>query len=116
MKYEILQINLTATMVKEVNKLGHIEAKKAFPAYSAHLECSCFGSARFTPDMLKHYGVVATVDASDLEEVFEVGNGYGDQSKITVKGSMHSLSVGDIVRNDGNTWMCDSVGWTRLSI
>ena len=48
-------------------------------------------------DFVRHYQPVCTIDASDLDEVFEIGN-IGPEDKITRLDRMHSISVGDAIR------------------
>lgn len=62
-----------------------------------------------------HYDLVATIEANDLEDVFRIGNGYGDESAITRLGKMTSVSVGNIVMDENNeAWACASIGWDKL--
>ena len=73
------------------------------------------GSESFRKEMLAHFAKVAEVDSSgvDLDDVFHIGNGYGDQNKIRrVSDRMHSVSVGDIIQTvDGYLWMVDPEGF-----
>lgn len=118
MKYEIFQIRISNRVYDEVNRLdSHDAAAKVFPEYEAHLAVSFYGSEKFEPRFLKHYDKVAEVECEDLEDVFEIGNGHGDQSKLTRLERMHSVSVGDIVRLDtGRYMMVDGMGFNEVSI
>jgi hypothetical protein len=71
------------------------------------------GSECYRAEMSEHFVKVAEVEASDLDDVFHIGNGYGDQSKIQrVAERMHSVSVGDIIQTqDGYLWMVDPEGF-----
>ena len=62
------------------------------------------------------YGAaVATVWARNLEEVFTVGNGMGEQSRLERHGQMKSVSVGDVVRDeDGKLHLVDNHGFLAL--
>ena len=62
------------------------------------------------------YELAATIEANDLEEVFNIGNGYGDESAINRHGKMTSVSVGNLVMKEetGEVWACASVGWEKL--
>tara|TARA_B100002019_G_scaffold122339_1_gene105214 strand:+ start:1207 stop:1512 length:306 start_codon:yes stop_codon:yes gene_type:complete len=63
---------------------------------------------------LSAYHIVAEIEAADLNEVFEIGN-IGPEEKITRLDRMHSISVGDIIRDDrGRCFVVDSVGFVRL--
>ena len=117
MKYEIFQIQLADSVYDAVNLLGRTKASELYPDFAAENDVSFYGSKRFKPQYLKYYNKVAEVDADGLEEVFEIGNGYGDQSKITRLARMHSVSVGDIIRVDtGRYMMVDGIGFTEVSI
>jgi|SRR6056300_1238781 len=75
--------------------------------------------ARFTGDVdpvffLKAYKEVAAIEAKDLNEVFEIGN-IGPEEKIERLDRMHSISVGDIIRDDHNRcFVVSPVGFKRL--
>jgi|FreactTroBogLake_1042271.scaffolds.fasta_scaffold10448_1 hypothetical protein len=117
MKYEVFQIRLADSIYDAVNLLGRTKASELYPDFAAESDVSFFGSKRFKPQYLKYYNKVAEVEADGLEEVFEIGNGYGDQSKITRLARMHSVSVGDIIRVDtGRYMMVDGIGFTEVSI
>ena len=40
-----------------------------------------------------------TIDTDDMDEVFTIGNGFGDQTKLTEVAQGKSVSVGDIIIN-----------------
>ena len=67
--------------------------------------------------MASKYKKVAVITDCVLNEVFHIGNGYGDQSKIKRIGDMYSLSVGDLVEcvDTGDMLMVDPEGWTCVS-
>lgn len=51
--------------------------------------------------MDEYYTHVAVIEASDLDDVFEIGNmGSSSEIVITQGTKMHSISVGDIIEND----------------
>jgi len=119
MKYSIYQIVIDSALHAAVNKLGHDGAAAAFPKYAAHLATSFRGSRNFKPEFGLEYSRVATIEAANLEDVFEFGNGHGDPAKlagaVTRLAQFHSVSVGDIVVDPvGQCFMCDSIGWTLL--
>ena len=63
---------------------------------------------------LSAYDIVAEIEATDLDEVFEIGN-IGPEEKITRIAPMHSVSVGDIIRDDrGRCFVVSPIGFTRL--
>ena len=75
------------------------------------------GSESWVPMMASKYKKVAVITDCVLNEVFHIGNGYGDQSKIKRIGDMYSLSVGDLVEcvDTGDMLMVDPEGWTCVS-
>ena len=74
---------------------------------------------RFTGDVdpiffLKAYKEVCAIEAKDLNEVFEIGN-IGPEEKIERFDRMHSISVGDVIRDDrGRCFVVSPVGFKRL--
>jgi hypothetical protein len=74
---------------------------------------------RFTGDVdpvffLKAYKEVCAIEAKDLNEVFEIGN-IGPEEKIERLDRMHSISVGDVIRDDcGRCFVVSPVGFKRL--
>ena len=77
---------------------------------------------RFEPEYFKYYSCVATIDCEKLNEAFHLTNAeedfatsyYGKVTPLTGTGGFPSMSVGDIVLNDGKFFMCAMVGWTEL--
>ena len=65
---------------------------------------------------LSAYDEVAAIEADTLDEVFEIGN-IGPEEKIERFGPMHSISVGDIIRNDKyECYVVKSFGFKRLGM
>lgn len=63
---------------------------------------------------LSAYEEVCAIEAKDLNEVFEIGN-IGPESKIERFGRMHSVSVGDVIRDDRNRcFVVKGLGFERL--
>ena len=62
-----------------------------------------------------YYEHVATIEADDLNDVFEIGN-MGPEEKISRHDSMHSISVGDVITNEDMTksWVVAPIGFDRL--
>jgi hypothetical protein len=66
------------------------------------------------------YDKVASVKATDLEQVFELTNSidqyWGDNDDVIEYGSQHrSTSVGDVVVTDGKFFYVDSFGFKELN-
>lgn len=120
MRFSVYQFHLPRSVVDRVNANGWEVAQREFPEVAIHRDVKFEGSENYHSWMFNHYDLVAEMtDVSSLEEVFHLGNGYGDQSKMTrVANRMHSMSVGDIAFcHDTNTYlMCDSEGWTAISV
>lgn len=63
---------------------------------------------------LSAYEEVAAIEADSLNEVFQIGN-IGPESKIERLGRMHSISVGDVIRDDrGRCFVVKPLGFERL--
>lgn len=109
MKYSVYQIRLSEQIHNEVNRLNsHDAAARSFPEYKAHLDVTM---GKYDNSYLKHYTHVCTIDANDLEQVFERGN-IGPEHCIERHAPMHSVSVGDLVRDpNGVLHLCASMGW-----
>lgn len=120
MRFSIFQFRLSNEAVDRVNANGWDVALREFPEVSIQRDVKFEGSENYQSWMFNHYNLVALIDdVSDLEDVFKIGNGYGEQSKMTrIASRMHSLSVGDIAFcHDTNTYfMCDPMGWTAVEI
>lgn len=60
------------------------------------------------------YEHVATIEAVDLDHVFEVGN-IGPESRINRLAKMHSVSVGDLIKDpDNKMWVVASIGFEEV--
>jgi hypothetical protein len=109
MKFDLYQIRVSREIFDEVNRLGsHDAVAKISPEYKAHLDTT-FG--KYRSEYISFYSHVATIEANDLEHAFEIGN-IGPESNITRFHPMHSISVGDLVRDyEGRWWFCAPMGW-----
>lgn len=121
MRFTIFQFIASREATDHVNSVGWMDAVKEFPEVQIMRDVKFMGgSEKFQPWMFAHYYVVANIKyAQGLEDVFHIGNGFGDQSQLErIAERMHSVSVGDIVLcHDTNTYfMCDPEGWTAINI
>ena len=109
MKFQVYQIHLSDAIYNEVNRLdSHAAAASRFPEYKAHLDTI---RGKYSPEYLGFYTHVCTIDANDLEQVFTIGN-IGPEHRIERHAPMHSISVGDLVRDsNGVLHLCASMGW-----
>lgn len=65
----------------------------------------------------KRIGVLETAGAGEAacEEVFDLSNNPSRQEERDLRwGRNRSLSVGDVVNVDGESYLCCSIGWTKL--
>ena len=78
--------------------------------------------ARAVPEMreagaYRYIGVFETELAGELaaEEMFDLSNNPGrEQERSERWGDWRSLSVGDIVQVNDDSWVCGVVGWVRV--
>lgn len=110
--FKVYQIQVPREQFDEVNKIGWTEAMVKFPAVEAHMACTMNGSEGFVSEAhSQFYQHVCNIDASDLEDVFRIGN-VGPEEAIERLAPMHSVSVGDIVVNDiGEAFIVDGFGF-----
>jgi len=119
MRFSILQFRASRDAIDHLNSVDWGGDFGDYPELAILRDVSFHGGSEgFESWMFEYYRNVANVEASGLEEVFHVGNGYGDQDKIVRVDRMHSMSVGDIAFcHDTNVYfMCDPEGWTAVDI
>ena len=105
MIYQVLQFDLSDHVVNGnfVNK--EVERKHFKATFKGDVDPMLFISS---------YKVVCQIEAKDLNEVFEIGN-IGPEEKIERLDRMHSISVGDVIRDDrGRCFVVAPIGFTRL--
>lgn len=87
MKFNIYQIYKGCPMAMEMKRKMSLCHNISFYASCALMD--------------EYYTHVANIEASDLDDVFEIGN-IGSSSEIDIiEGTkMHSVSVGDIIENE----------------
>lgn len=103
MKYEVWQINIA-----EDRGSRNPES----PDYSPKVEAS--SRAMFdgydAVDM-HYYEHVANIEAENLDDVFRIGN-IGPESAIERLAPMHSVSVGDLIKDGKNgMWSVEPIGF-----
>lgn len=115
MQFRVLQIQIDRSVYDCVNTLGQAAAAAQYPEYRARLATLFTGSPGYKPEYSKYYKPVCTIEAADLDAVFEIGN-IGPESCITRLAQMHSVSVGDIIEDpEGTQYMVDSMGFKELN-
>ena len=116
MKYRVYQLKVTKEVYDYVNEVGHTVAAMKCPIYKISMDIRFPGSAsaKWEPSMFAYFTPVCEIDASDLDQVFDIGN-IGPESKITRLDSMHSVSVGDIIQNPaGEFYMVENFGFNQI--
>lgn len=113
----VYQIILSAAVIQTANKHGRMIAECDFPEYEAYSRLM-FGAKDFMATDFRHFTKVATVEATDVEDVFTIMNRWSpeDEAKVTRLARLHSLSVGDIVEKDGKFFVCDNCGFKEFHI
>ena len=79
-------------------------------------------SSKFKPEYFKYYSCLATINCETPAEAFHLTNSeeafannyYGKVNPLAGSGTIPSMSVGDIVLNDGKFFMCENYGWGEL--
>jgi len=105
MKFSIYQINFTKEQVVEINNTDLSDYSNAPDFYMARLQTTeSYGTdprerIETVQKYSRFYSHVANIEASDLDEVFEIGN-IGPERKIERLAPMHSVSVGDVITVD----------------
>ena len=59
-------------------------------------------------DMIYEFDMYSSEDIK-LDEIYDIFNLHKPDDFPG-----HSMSVSDVVENDGNFWYCDSIGWKKL--
>jgi len=116
MRYTVFQFKLSRAARDAVNSLGWTDAMKQFPEVEIQLNVSFSGGSEgFSAWMSKYYEAVCNIDADTLDGVFHIGN-MGPEESIERLGKMHSVSVGDVIRDNdlGTYYMVDAEGFTQL--
>lgn len=118
MKFNIFQHNITKAYTDQLTEVGfHGDLGEYELDAKITRDVTFWGSESWEPAMASKFKLVATCEANDLEDVFHMGNGYGDQTMFNRVSDMHSLSVGDLVEcvDTGDMLMVDPTGWTSVS-
>lgn len=90
--YQIEQINLSYQQIDVVNS-----SSSYYPAfYKKYLDTTMRPTRDRVLEAIDMYEIVAEIEATDLDDVFNIGN-IGPESSIKRFSRMHSISVGDII-------------------
>jgi len=113
MIFKIFQIRLNKEEYDQVNLTGHYSVPKQ--KFKLDLE-SRKVSSNFVKNGFNYFNHVASITATDLNEVFEIGN-IGPDNKILKLDKMHSISVGDVIENEsGFRFLVQSFGFKNLGL
>lgn len=105
--YTVFQVILTN------NEINRANSGERFPKYEAYRDAICGEPAAAYAGGF--YEPVAAIEAEDLEDVFHIGNVFYPEENIRRLSRMHSVSVGDIIRDpDGVDWAVAGVGFERM--
>ena len=107
MQYQVYQWELTDEDHDNINAHG-------WAGYVDYADVTFKPSKELMSRIRDKYKMVALIEANDLNEVFHIGN-VRPSGSITYVGKMHSISVGDIIRDEaGNEVFVDSFGFGKL--
>ena len=116
MKYEIHQIHLTDEEIDKVNAEGHYSVDRnrlSIEMYSRQKQIVPLAQEAWSKGYFTHVANIKT--KRGLSGVFQVGN-IGPEKNIERLSEMHSVSVGDIVKDEhGTMFVCDNLGWKEVS-
>ena len=105
----VYQIQFSDEEIRVANTQGF----HASPRVSAWSEMLLSGHNNWKDEYAQYYTPVMEIDADDLEEAFNVSNGYGTASSRKLS-RCRSGSVGDIFVMDDCCYIVDSVGFTAI--
>ena len=103
---KVYQIQLTDAEIAAVNNGETSDRIKAY------FDRSFEGT--FKAENFKYYNHVANVDVEHMEEAFSLMNLWDDESKVERLGPCSSMSVGDILEDDGTMFRCASFGFHEI--
>lgn len=117
MKTFMIYQNSLRSVRNELNEIGDWDAAaEKLTKVNTHLQCSIKGSEGFLAQMFHDYEKVSTIQADDLNGVFQTGN-IGPEADIKRFKPMHSISVGDIIRDDrGRFYMVDPCDFHDITL
>ena len=116
MTYRVYQLKIAREVYDYVNEVGHVAAAVKYPEYKISMDIRFQGSAKWEPSMFAYFTPVCEIAASNLDEVFHVGN-VGPEEKIVRLDRMHSVSVGDIIEDStGEFHMVDDFGFNKIQV
>ena len=112
---KLLQNNSKLEHYEEINTLGWGGAIAKFPAIAAAMDTSFDGSKKFDSKTFEFWSKVAEIDTTDLDDAFRIHN-CGIEEKITRFATQHSMSIGDILFDGTDYFMCDPSGFEKIAV
>lgn len=114
MRYAIYQIKITKSQFGELDRARQNE--EPIPKFfTDYWDLRMEPSEELVGQFIDKYSLVAFIDAEDLNEVFEIGNFFGDQKKLRRIYPMSSVSVGDLIADgNGNIFVVDLIGFKQI--
>lgn len=83
------------------------------PKFVAYRNMLLSGHDKWRNEYAEYYIPVMEIDTDDLNEAFDVANGFG-QSSYRRLTNCRSASVGDIFLKEGNCYIVDPMGFTNI--
>lgn len=105
----VYQIRLSDRDIQEANSRQFRDP----PKFDAYRKMAFSGHANWRNEYAQYYTPVMEIETDDLNEAFDVSNGYGEASFRRLSPG-HSGSVGDIFVKDGNCYIVDPFGFTNI--
>lgn len=105
----VYQILLTDRDVVEANSPSFRNP----PRFDAYRNMLLGGHSSWKEEYTQYYVPVMEIDTDDLNEAFDVSNGYGN-STFRYLSRGRSGSVGDIFVMDNDCYIVDSLGFTNV--
>jgi hypothetical protein len=100
---------------EQINAMGRSEAMAEYPAIEVAMDTRWDGAKAFDAKYFEFWSKVAEIDTDNLEEAFHIHN-CGIEAKITRFEEQHSMSVGDILFDGTDYFMCDREGFAKLAV
>ena len=112
---KLLQNNSKREHYDEINDLGWDGVIAKYPSIRAAMDTEMRGSEKFDSKTFEFWSKVAEIDTTDLEEAFHIHN-CGIKEKITRFADQHSMSIGDILFDGTDYFMCDPEGFAKIAV
>lgn len=111
--FKVFQVTLSEDDCLWINGLGWEGAIEKSPTIAAY-KLSALDRKYQQAFATGEYKHVATIEADDLDEVFDIGN-IGPEHLITRHAPMHSVSVGDVIQTpEGEFFAVASFGFEKV--